>query len=138
MTGADGGGRATSPGSEQVEFEAIVSIVRTRSRSRVCSVGDTGADDGAVVLWDADSGALLNRVLPGRPTDGWMSPRFLADEHTVLIAALGGAAYTMDTRPEHWIEVACTIAGRSLTAEEWSDAFDDRPYRATCPRTGQA
>ncbi len=34
----------------------------------------TGGDDGAVVLWDAASGALLNRVVPGRPADGSMSP----------------------------------------------------------------
>ena len=51
----------------------------------------TGADDGAIVLWDADTGAPLNRVLPGRPTDGGMNPTFLADGHTVLIASSGGA-----------------------------------------------
>ena len=62
-----------------------------------------------------------------------MSPTFLADGHTVLIAAFGGAVYTMDTRPEHWVEVACAIAGRNLTEAEWSDAFGDRPYRETCP-----
>ena len=93
----------------------------------------TGADDGAIVLWDAASGAPLNRVLPGRPSDGWMTPTFLADGHTVLIASFGGAVYTMDTRPEHWVEVACAIAGRNLTEAEWSDAFGDRPYRETCP-----
>jgi hypothetical protein len=38
----------------------------------------------------------------------------------------------MDTRPEHWVEVACEIAGRNLTEVEWSDAFGDRPYRETC------
>ncbi len=43
----------------------------------------------------------------------------------------------MDTRPEHWIEVACAIAGRNLTEDEWSDAFDDRPYRETCPPQDQ-
>ena len=43
----------------------------------------------------------------------------------------------MDTRPEHWMEVACTIAGRNLTESEWSDAFDDRPYDETCPLQGQ-
>ena len=44
-----------------------------------------------------------------------MYPRFLADGHTVLIASSGGAIYSMDTRPEHWINVACAIAGRNLT-----------------------
>ncbi len=93
----------------------------------------TGADGGAIVFWDADSGAPLNRVFPGRPSDGGMTPTFLPDGHTVLIASFGGAVYTMDTRPEHWIEVACAIAGRNLTEAEWSDAFGDRPYRETCP-----
>jgi WD40 repeat protein/DNA-binding SARP family transcriptional activator/energy-coupling factor transporter ATP-binding protein EcfA2 len=97
----------------------------------------SGALDDAIVLWDADSGAPLNKVLPGRPTDGEMTPMFLADGHTVLIASTGGAVYTMDTSPEHWIEVACAIAGRNLTQNEWRDAFDDRPYRETCPSQRQ-
>jgi hypothetical protein len=63
-----------------------------------------------------------------------MSPKFLADRHTLLLAAPTGAVYTMDTRPEHWIEVACAIAGRNLTEEEWKDAFGDRPYHKTCPQ----
>ena len=98
----------------------------------------TGADDGAIVFWDADTGTPLNKVLPGRPTDGPTNPTFLADGHTVMFTVMftensGGAVYTMDTRPEHWIEVACAIAGRNLTEAEWSHAFADRPYRETCP-----
>jgi WD40 repeat protein/DNA-binding SARP family transcriptional activator len=93
----------------------------------------TGADDAAIVFWDPDTGAPLSKVLPSRPGDNQMSPKFLPDGHTLLLAAPGGAVYTMDTRPEHWIDVACSIAGRNLTEEEWSDAFEDRPYRETCP-----
>ena len=66
-----------------------------------------------------------------------MGPTFLADGHTVLIASSAGGVYTLDTRLEHWIEVACAIAGRNLTEDEWSDAFDDRPYRETCPKASQ-
>jgi WD40 repeat protein len=94
----------------------------------------TGADDTAIVLWDAGTGAPLNKILVGRPEEGKMAPTFLADGHTVLITTTGGAAiYTLDTRPEHWIRIACTIVGRNLTPDEWSDAFDNRPYRETCP-----
>ena len=97
----------------------------------------TGAEDRAVVFWDAETGRLLNRVLPGRPADGGMGPRFLADGHTVLIASAGGAIYTLDTRLEQWVEAACGIAGRNLTEDEWRDAFDTRPYRETCPKASQ-
>ena len=72
----------------------------------------------------------------GPPESTWRQrdePAFLADGHTLLLTAPGGAVYTMDTRLEHWIDVACRIAGRNLTKEEWSDAFDDRPYHETCP-----
>ena len=95
----------------------------------------TGAEDTpAIVLWDAGTGAPLNKVLVGRPDEGKMAPTFLDDGHTVLVTSTEGAAiYTLDTRPEHWIQVACAIAGRNLTLDEWSDAFNDRPYRETCP-----
>jgi WD40 repeat protein len=94
----------------------------------------TGADDAAIVLWDARTGAPLNKLLPGRPNEGSMNPSFSADGRTVMITSSAGTAYyTMDTRPEHWIELACAIAGRNLTQEEWNDAFDNRPYRETCP-----
>jgi WD40 repeat protein len=97
----------------------------------------TGGEDQAIVFWDAISGAPLYRALPGQ-SDGGMAPSFLADGSTVLItSSLEGAVYTMDTTTEHWIEVACSIAGRNLTDEEWSDAFDDRPYRETCPAEGR-
>jgi hypothetical protein len=62
-----------------------------------------------------------------------MSPRFLADGHTVLLSSPGGAIHTLDSSVEHWIEFACAIAGRNLTSDEWRDAFDDRPYRESCP-----
>ncbi len=93
----------------------------------------TGGLDNEIVIWDARAGAPLTTAHPGRPADGEMYPTFLADGHTVLIASSGGAVYTMDTRPDQWIEFACAIAGRNLTEDEWRDAFDDRPYRETCP-----
>ena len=93
----------------------------------------TGGLDNEIVIWDARTGAPLTTAHPGRPADGEMYPTFLADGHTVQIASSGGAVYTMDTRPDQWIEFACAIAGRNLTEDEWRDAFDDRPYRETCP-----
>ncbi len=34
--------------------------------------------------------------------------------------------------PEHLIARACEVAGRNLTAQEWQQHMEERPYRATC------
>ncbi len=43
---------------------------------------------------------------------------------------------TWDLRPQHLLDVACDLAGRSLTREEWENLVGDRPYRETCPEAG--
>ena len=40
-----------------------------------------------------------------------------------------------DLDPEQWVAAACRLAGRNLTAEEWSTNLADlAAYRATCPQ----
>jgi len=39
-------------------------------------------------------------------------------------------AYSID--PKEWEAHACAVAGRSLSEQEWRDAFGEREYRATC------
>lgn len=63
-----------------------------------------------------------------------MVAEFLDDGHTVVIGTADGAVHTWDTRIEHWIEYACSVAGRDLTTEEWRDTFRDRSHEETCPR----
>jgi WD40 repeat protein len=97
--------------------------------------GDTFATPGvgsAVGLWDGDVGLPLGYV-PSSAGDRRAAARFLPDGHTLLIASTDGGVVAWDNRIEHWIDHACNVAGRSLTADEWRDAFDDRPYRETCP-----
>ncbi len=93
----------------------------------------SGGSDGRVGLWDGRTGALLGSVLPGRPNIP-VTVEFLADGHTLQIASLDGAVYTWDTRPQHWVEHACTVVGRNLTQDEWRDTFGDRSYHRTCPQ----
>jgi predicted ATP-grasp superfamily ATP-dependent carboligase len=50
-----------------------------------------------------------------------------------MISKRDGAVYSWDTRLEHWIAFACTVAGRNLTADEWREALGNRPYKETCP-----
>jgi hypothetical protein len=37
--------------------------------------------------------------------------------------------------PEIWRDRACTIAGRSLTEDEWRALFNDRPFNPACQPT---
>jgi len=85
-----------------------------------------------VSLWDGKTGAQLATVLPGRPEVPAVV-EFLPDGHTLMVATRDGGVYRWDTGIEHWIDSACTVAGRNLTPDEWRDALGDRPYSETCP-----
>jgi WD40 repeat protein len=86
---------------------------------------------GTVSLWDGRTNTLLGTARRSQTT--WAAVEFLPDGHTVVIATLDGGVHTWDTRPSTWMEFACTVAGRNLSTDEWSDAFGNRPYRETCP-----
>ncbi|MFG1622708.1 BTAD domain-containing putative transcriptional regulator [Kribbella sp. NPDC049227] len=94
----------------------------------------SGADDGTVSLWDAHSLELLGQVSVasgGKPVGA--VPSFADGNDVVQIAAYDGMVYRWDTRIERAIAAACAMAGRNLTADEWSQAFGNRPYEKTCP-----
>ncbi len=92
----------------------------------------TLGNDGRIGLWDGRTGDRLGMVSVG-DANSWTIANFQPDAHTLLIGTSDDGVFTWDTRLETWVERACDIAGRNLTAEEWSDAFGDRPYRETCP-----
>jgi WD40 repeat protein/DNA-binding SARP family transcriptional activator len=92
----------------------------------------TGGVDGRLGLWDVRTAELIGTVVPGAFNE-MIIGRFVGDTRTVTAVSRDGSRYTWDADPDHWIEVACDAARRNLTADEWRDAFGDRPYRATCP-----
>jgi hypothetical protein len=87
--------------------------------------------DGRVILWDGRTGEPLLTVPVGKP-DSSVLATFLPDGHTLSIATTDFEVFTLDTELEHWVERACAIAGRDLTADEWGQAFGDRPHHETC------
>lgn len=92
----------------------------------------TGGRDGRVALWDAATGAPLGSVIPGRPNVPTFV-EFLPDSRTVLISSTDGNVYTWDTILSSWVDLACRVAGRNLTVDEWRESFGEETYRKTCP-----
>lgn len=86
--------------------------------------------DGGVALFDGKTAALLGTIMT--PNQQLVTADFLPDGHTVAIAAYDDGVYHWDTRLAHTIELACRMAGRQLTTDEWRENFGDRPYRKTC------
>ena len=86
-------------------------------------------------IFDVDSGIRLGA--PISIPDGDAEVIGLSLDGTTLV--LGGGAtngvQVWDLRPQTWIDAACRLAGRNLTAEEWrllGPRSLDR--RATCPQ----
>ena len=85
-------------------------------------------------IFDVDSGIRLGA--PISIPDGDAEVIGLSLDGTTLV--LGGGAtngvQVWDLRPQAWIDGACRLAGRNLTAEEWdSNVGDLAEYRPTCP-----
>jgi WD40 repeat protein len=91
-----------------------------------------GVDVGPPLgLWDARTGTPLTAIglvedLPGTAV------AFAADGR-VVAASSSGDVYAWDVSAAAAVRYACSVAGRDLTRQEWSDAFGSGvPYRRTC------
>lgn len=88
--------------------------------------------DGGVRIWDGRTGESIARAPVSRTA---ASVVVLDDGVTALIAGRSGDVYRVDTDFTGWISAACSVAGRELTAEEWTTVFRDRPVAPICSHT---
>ena len=92
----------------------------------------TDGRDGTVRLWDLGRTRQIGRALP-KGQNGY--PAWSPDGLLLAVPTPAGFAiwnYDVDT----WVDIACTVAGRNLTRDEWEE-FGPRQhstYRATCPQ----
>jgi WD40 repeat protein/DNA-binding SARP family transcriptional activator len=91
----------------------------------------TGGTDGTVRLFDPVSLTPVGQPLPG-PANIWAFPAFL-DATTLLAGFADGSVRAYDITVGAWINRACQIAGRELTAEEAAAVLPDRQIPAWCP-----
>nr|MBA2769726.1 WD40 repeat domain-containing protein [Sporichthyaceae bacterium] len=82
-------------------------------------------------LWDGRTGAYqAGNPLPDLTSGATVA--YLPDGAGLLVSAVDGRTWTVDTRKTAWLERACRIAGRNLTQDEWKQFFPNRPYEVTC------
>ncbi len=86
---------------------------------------------GVVDVWDAATLSHLGSLSAGSADDVAVAEP-MDDGHTFVIARPRGEVLTWDLRPQHLVDVACSLAGRNLTEPEWEQAVGGGPYRKTC------
>jgi WD40 repeat protein len=95
----------------------------------------TAGANPATLLWD-----VAERVTIGSPflTDalgGWSIA--ISGDGKRMATGFGDPSRAQlslwDTDVDSWLEKACRLANRNLTALEWRQHIGDEPYRQTCP-----
>ena len=76
---------------------------------------------------EADRGAA------GARAEHWTSAALSPDGSRLYAISTRGEGISFDMSPEAWKRHACLVAGRELTADEWSEALPERPYQSACP-----
>ena len=87
--------------------------------------------NGDVLVIDPDDGAIVLELL-GHGNAGVWRGAYSSSTETFISADFNGVVIIHDLQLETWIDAACRIAGRSLSADEWSQVMDNRDYPDSC------
>ena len=87
--------------------------------------------DGTLQLWDVASRKPVGSPQMVEP-NSYVAAVFAPDGQRVFAVSAGTHGLRWEVSPEAWKQHACAVAGRELSAREWSDALPGRPYRAIC------
>jgi len=90
----------------------------------------SGSEDRSIILWNVATRQLL-AVLPAKYSAHMRDVAFSPDGR--ILAAAGWDTTLWNMNFDFWQCRAAEMAGRNLTREEWSNYFQDEPYRPTFP-----
>ena len=89
---------------------------------------DTGDGAATLDLWDTSTLRPVGEPLEFPAGADAVS----SSSNRAVVATDAGFAVVWDLDPNHWATMACRIAGRSLTSEEWRQYLPGRPYKPAC------
>ena len=122
--------RETRPGFEKIETQSTVYSKLDEKHLRVATGATSGT--GGLKVWDLETGEQLGADLPYQGRAGRYE--FTADGSVLSVPDVDRVTlWNFDT--DTWADIACEMAGRNLTPEEW-DQLGPRTIerRATCPQ----
>ena len=95
----------------------------------------TRGGEGSANLYDVASGIRLGAPIPIPVEDELQAVSIALDGSRMAIGGGNENGYQIwDLDVDHWVEAACRLAGRNLTAQEWADNIGElAEYRPTCP-----
>ena len=93
----------------------------------------SGAEDGTIILWDITRQQRIGPILKGHQRR-ISSMSFGPDGKTLISGSDDETVVLWNLDQEYWQKLACGIANRNLTLDEWKRYFGDEPYHKTCPK----
>ena len=91
----------------------------------------TASADGTVLLWDVASRKAIGAPFTVQ-REAFVATAISHDGAYLYAAPTGTRGVRLALSHDAWKRLACTIAGRTLTRQEWHEAVPARPYRAVC------
>ncbi|NUM43365.1 MAG: cyclic nucleotide-binding domain-containing protein [Anaerolineales bacterium] len=91
----------------------------------------SGSADNTIILWDLRSAQPLGDPLTGS-AEGVLSLTFQQDGKVLFLGTGDGNVYRWEVDTQLWKNLACGLAGRNLTTDEWALFFIGEVYRTTC------
>jgi DNA-binding SARP family transcriptional activator/WD40 repeat protein len=88
--------------------------------------------DGELTLIDTATWAPVGQPLPGPVEIGWGFPIWQPDSAAVTLWYETGKTLRWEVGADRWIDRACRVAHRDLTASEWQLLRPDAPWQHTC------
>ena len=95
-------------------------------------IASASSVDKSIRLWDVAGGQPLGPPLLGHTADV-QSLTFSPDGQTLISGGDDGLVIRWNLDPAFWPALACGVAARNLTWEEWQQYLGSEPYRSTCP-----
>ena len=84
---------------------------------------------GKVLLWDVATGRRLGDPLPA---PGNTVVAFDAKGRNLVTGGADGEVVVWEVDPDRWVELACAVAGRTLSRDEWRRYMGNRAYDPAC------
>jgi WD40 repeat protein len=90
----------------------------------------TATIHGTARLWDVASRRQIGLALPG--PSAFANVGFDPNGNQLVTLYEDGTGVVWDVDPDHWKQRACSVAGRSLTREQWEELLPRRGYQPAC------